>query len=208
AVVEPMLGLTLIAGGKLTTYRVMAADVVDHVVRRLGWPRRRSYTHQLPLLGADGYRQLWREREAFAARHGISVGVAEHLIERYGSIATEVLSNVAEDVSLIRPLTGAPDYLAAEAAHAVTAEGALHLEDVLARRTRISFETAHRGVETAEHVATIMGDLLGWGVKERSREIDQYLALVEAERESQQLPDDLAGVQIRTRRVPTAEVPA
>ena len=180
-----------IAGGKLTTYRVMAADVVDRAVRRLGGGRLRSRTDELPLLGADGYQQMWRDREDLARRHGIAVGVAEHLLERYGTVTTELLSAMDRELSLGRPLAGAPDYLAAEVAHAASAEGALHLEDVLARRTRISFETVHRGVDTAEHAAQIMGKVLGWDAAQRSREIEHYLARVEAERESQRMPDDL-----------------
>jgi glycerol-3-phosphate dehydrogenase len=191
AVIEPMLGLMLVAGGKLTTYRVMAADVVDRAVRRLGGTRVRSRTDQLPLLGADGYHQMWRDREDLARRHGIAVGVAEHLVERYGTVATELLSAMDRDPSLARPLAGAPDYLAAEVAHAASAEGARHLEDVLARRTRISFETAHRGVECAPHAAEVMAAVLGWDRQQRAREVEHYLARVEAERESQRMPDDL-----------------
>ena len=191
AVVEPMLGLMLVAGGKLTTYRVMAADVVDHVVRRLGLAPRPSRTDQLPLLGADGYHQLLRGRDAVALRHGLSVGVLEHLIERYGSVAREVLALVDASPRLGRPLAGAPDYLAAEIVFAATAEGALHLEDALARRTRISFEAAHRGVDSARAAASLMGEVLNWDADQTTREIDHYLARVEAERESQRMPDDL-----------------
>ena len=191
AVVEPMLGLMLVAGGKLTTYRVMAADVVDHAVHRLGLPALPSRTEHLPLLGADGYQQLLRGREAVALRHGLSVGVLEHLIERYGSIAREVLALVDSSPRLGRPLPGAPDYLAAEIVFAAAAEGALHLEDTLARRTRISFETSHRGVESARAAADLMGEVLGWDAPRATREIDHYLARVEAERESQRMPDDL-----------------
>jgi glycerol-3-phosphate dehydrogenase len=191
AVVEPMLGLMLVAGGKLTTYRVMAADVVDHAVRRLGLHARPSRTDQLPLLGADGYHQLQRGRDAVALRHGLSVGVLEHLIERYGSVAREVLALVDSSPRLGRPLAGAPDYLAAEIVFAAAAEGALHLEDTLARRTRISFETAHRGVDSARAAASLMGEVLDWDAARMTREIDHYLARVEAERESQRMPDDL-----------------
>ena len=60
---------------------------------------------------------------------------------------------------MARPLQGAPGYLAAEIAYAAAAEGALHLDDALARRTRISFETVHRGVDSAAHAADIMGDV-------------------------------------------------
>jgi len=173
----------------------MAADVVDHAVRRLGdgpgGHRRRSRTDQLPLLGADGYAQLLRHREQVALRHGVSVGVAEHLIERYGSVATDVLALIDAAPRLGRPLAGAPGYLAAEIAFAAADEGALHLEDALARRTRISFETPHRGVESAPAAAALMAEVLGWDQAQTGREIEHYLARVEAERESQRMPDDL-----------------
>jgi glycerol-3-phosphate dehydrogenase len=190
AVVEPMLGLLVVAGGKLTTYRVMAADVIDAVVRRLG-ATRRSRTDHLPLLGADGYARLMSDRAALARRYDVTLGVAEHLLERYGSLAVEVLSLVRADRSLGRPLDGAADHLAAEVAYAASAEAALRLDDALARRTRLSFETTHRGVDTAEHAAAVMGAVLGWDAARRAREVDHYTALIEAERESQRMPDDL-----------------
>src|SRR5205814_2148002 len=74
AVVEPMLGLVLVAGGKYTTYRVMAADVIDRAARRLGPSVPRSRTDELPLLGADGYRQLWTHRADLARRRGVPAG--------------------------------------------------------------------------------------------------------------------------------------
>jgi glycerol-3-phosphate dehydrogenase len=198
AVVEPMLGLMLVAGGKYTTYRVMAADVIDHAARRLGGLRRDggrisgSRTFDLPLLGADGYQHMWTNRADMARRHGVPVGVVEHLLERYGTLSGQLLTLVSEDPTLARSLVGAPEYLAAEIAYAALAEGALHLDDVLARRTRISIETVHRGVESVEDAALIMGRVLGWDEATRHREIDHYLARVAAERESQRMPDDAA----------------
>jgi glycerol-3-phosphate dehydrogenase len=191
AVVEPMLGLLLVAGGKYTTYRVMAADVIDRAVRRLGGPERPSRTDQLPLLGADGFAAAWRDRQDVARRHGVTAGVIEHLLERYGTLTTHLLAMIEEDPSLATPLTGAPEYLAAEVAYAALAEGALHLDDVLTRRTRISFETAHRGSESAGHAAAVMGAALGWNEAVRAREVEHYLARVAAERQSQTMPDDL-----------------
>ncbi|WBB78957.1 glycerol-3-phosphate dehydrogenase/oxidase [Micromonospora sp. WMMD882] len=189
AVVEPMLGLLLVAGGKYTTYRVMAADVVDRAARRLGGVRP-SRTADLPLLGADGYAAMWRDRADLARRHGTPVGVVEHLLERYGSVTRELLALIAADPLLAAPLAGAPEYLAAEVTYAARAEGALHLEDVLTRRTRISFETSHRGLESAEHTAELMGAVLGWNADVRAREVAHYRARVEAERQSQRMPDD------------------
>ncbi|HEY7175403.1 MAG TPA: glycerol-3-phosphate dehydrogenase C-terminal domain-containing protein, partial [Micromonosporaceae bacterium] len=213
AVVEPMLGIMVVAGGKYTTYRVMAADVIDRVVRRLGSfgsdPPPESRTDRLPLLGADGYGTMWSNRADIARRRGIAVGVFEHLLERYGTLATEVLSLVDAEPRLGRPLAGAPEYLAAEVVYAVVAEGALHVEDVLTRRTRISIETAHRGADSAAETAALMAPLLGWDAAARDREVANYLARVEAERESQRMPDDLtadaarlgaAEVRLGTRR--------
>jgi glycerol-3-phosphate dehydrogenase len=209
AVVEPMLGLILVAGGKLTTYRVMAADVVDHAVRRLGRPGvPGSRTDELPLLGADGYRRLRRDPAALAQRYGVPVDVAEHLLDRYGSLATDVLALLSRRPELVRPLAGAPSYLAIEVAYAAHAEGALHLEDVLSRRTRISIETAHRGAESATDTARLMGDVLGWDRERRTKEVENYLARVDAERESQTMPDDLTADAARLGAPDVRAVPA
>ena len=105
AVVEPMLGLLLVAGGKYTTYRVMAADVVDRAARRLGGPVRPSRTDQLPLLGADGFAAAWRDRADLARRHGVTAGVVEHLLERYGTLDRRTCSRmIAADPALAAPL--------------------------------------------------------------------------------------------------------
>jgi glycerol-3-phosphate dehydrogenase len=189
AVVEPMLGLMVVAGGKYTTYRVMAADVIDRVVRRIG-AGARSATDRLPLLGSDGYAAMWTNRADIARRRGVSVGLLEHLLERYGSLATEILALIDEDPLLGSALPGAPEYVAAEVVYACAAEGALHVEDVLTRRTRISIETVHRGAESAATTAELMARVLGWDEATRGREVANYLARVEAERESQRMPDD------------------
>ena len=123
AVVEPMLGLMLVAGGKYTTYRVMAADVIDRAVRRLGGAAPPSRTDQLPLLGADGYAAAWRDRHDLARRHGVTAGVVEHLLERYGTLTVHLLAMIAADPALATPLAGAPEYLAAEVAYAALRRG-------------------------------------------------------------------------------------
>jgi glycerol-3-phosphate dehydrogenase len=190
AVIEPMLGLMVVAGGKYTTYRVMAADVIDKAARRLhNVPP--SRTAEAPLLGADGYAAAWSARSDLARRHEVSVGVIEHLLERYGTLVTEVLALVDADPWLGRPITGAPETLAAEIVYAASYEGALHLDDVLTRRTRISIETVHRGLDSCEEVADLVGGVLGWDAATRRREVEHYRARVRAERESQRMPDDL-----------------
>ena len=194
AVAHTVPGLVVVAGGKYTTYRVMAKDAVDEAVHGLeGTLGRRiepCVTENVPLLGADGYQAMWNQRRALATRAGLHVARVEHLLERYGTMISEVLALIEAEPGLAAPLTGAEDYLAAEIRYAVTHEGARHLDDVLTRRTRISIETFDRGVAAAPEVATLVGEALGWDADQTQKEIDHYLKRVEAERESQQMPDD------------------
>jgi glycerol-3-phosphate dehydrogenase len=187
---HPVPGLVVVAGGKFTTYRVMAADAVDEAARTMDTRIPDSCTAELPLVGADGYRPLWNQRRALAAGSGIHVARVEHLLNRYGACIHELLDMLRADPSLARPLPGADDYLAVEARYAVTHEGAMHLEDVLTRRTRISIEAWDRGVAAAPEVADLMAGLLGWTDEDKKREVDRYFARVAAERESQTKPDD------------------
>jgi glycerol-3-phosphate dehydrogenase len=187
---HPVPGLVVVAGGKFTTYRVMAADAVDEAARTMDTRIPDSCTAELPLVGADGYRPLWNQRRALAATSGIHVARVEHLLNRYGACIHELLDMLRADPSLARPLPGADDYLAVEARYAVTHEGAMHLEDVLTRRTRISIEAWDRGVAAAPEVADLMAGLLGWTDEDSKREVDRYFARVAAERESQTKPDD------------------
>ena len=190
AVAHPVPGLVIVAGGKYTTYRVMAADAVDVAMEDVGKPAPPSWTDQLPLAGADGYAELWRDRAAVARRSGLPVERVEHLLQRYGSLIHDLLEAISERPELGEPIPGAPDYLRAEAVYAVSHEGAVHLEDVLTRRTRISIEQRDRGVAAAPEVAALMAPLLGWDSHRQQREVDNYLARVAAEREAQEQPDD------------------
>jgi glycerol-3-phosphate dehydrogenase len=183
-------GLVVVAGGKYTTYRVMAADAVDAAVHGLDRGLPKSCTDTLPLLGADGYQALWNGRARLAAASGLHVARIEHLLGRYGSLAEEVLNLIEKDRSLAQPLEGAEDYLRAEVVYAASHEGAVHLDDVLARRTRVSFETFDRGVGSARPAAELMAGTLGWDGERVEREIAHYTAQIAAERESQLQPDD------------------
>jgi glycerol-3-phosphate dehydrogenase len=187
---HPVPGLVVVAGGKYTTYRVMAADAIDEAARMMDARVPPSCTAEVPLTGADGYQALWNQRRALAATSGVHVARVEHLLNRYGSCVHELLDTIRSDPSLAAPLPGADDYLAAEARYAVTHEGARHVDDVLTRRTRISIEAWDRGVSAAPVVAGLMAEVLGWGEEEKKREIELYLARVAAERDSQNQPDD------------------
>ena len=185
-------GLVVVAGGKYTTYRVMAADAVDAAVHGLDRRAPASCTASVPLIGADGYPALWNGRARMAAANGLHVARIEHLLQRYGSLTAQVLALIEADRSLAQPLEGADDYLRAEVVYAAAYEGALHLEDVLARRTRISFETFDRGVRSARPAAELMAGVLDWDTDRVEREIAHYTAQIAAERESQLQPDDLS----------------
>jgi len=132
-----------------------------------------------------------------AARTGLHVARVEHLLRRFGSMADDVLALCAEDPSLGRPLPGADDYLGAEIVYAASHEGARHLDDVLARRTRISIETWDRGVTAAPHVARLMAGVLGWSPDQQDKEVRHYEARVAAERASQTQADDETADAVR-----------
>ncbi|MDO7867603.1 glycerol-3-phosphate dehydrogenase/oxidase [Nocardioides jiangxiensis] len=193
-VVTPVPGLVMIAGGKLTTYRVMARDAVDaasHSLRSGGSPMvRDSITDRVPLVGADGYETRANQRVMLARRSGLHLARIDHLLGRYGGRIDDVLDLVADRPELSAPLAGAEDYLAAEVVHAVTHEGARHLDDVLVRRTRISIETFDRGVGAAPEAARLIGELLGWTEERLAAEVDHYRRRVAAERQSQKMMTD------------------
>jgi glycerol-3-phosphate dehydrogenase len=190
AVSVSVSGLVTVAGGKYTTYRVMAADAIDAASRALDRRVPPSVTAETPLIGAEGFRAAWNRRHRTATAAGLHVVRVERLLRRHGTAVGPVLALLEDRPELARPLEGADDYLAAEVLHACTHEAALHLDDVLTRRTRISIETADRGVIAAPQVAALMGEALGWDDATRQREIEHYVARVEAERQSQAQPDD------------------
>lgn len=203
-VAQPVPGLVMIAGGKLTTYRVMAKDAIDAAAAALeaaGLSVRvpASITENVPLLGAEGFRAVWNRRARIARAFGVHPGRIEHLIGRYGALAHEVLDLIRARPELAEPLPGADDYLGAEVVYAATHEGALHLDDVLARRTRISIEAWDRGVAAAPVAAELMAGALGWDAARTREETAKYLARVEAERASQQEVTDEAADRVRLR---------
>ena len=185
-VVAPVPGLVMIAGGKLTTYRVMAKDAVDVAVP----DARACITDRIPLAGADGFLARTNQRVLLSRRAGVSVACIDHLLGRYGGLVDEVLALLAARPELAQPLEGAEEFLAAEVVYAVTHEGARHLDDVLTRRTRISIETFDRGVHAAGPAARLMAGELGWDDARTADEVDHYLRRVEAERQSQTMLTD------------------
>src|SRR5689334_9037860 len=178
----PLPGLASIAGGKFTTYRLMARDVIDAAVVGFGCEVPESVTDQVPLLGADGLAAVQPAAGRLAEDYGVSRAAVEHLLGRYGTLAEELLNLIRSDAGLARPLAEGHPYLRAEVAYAVTHENALHVEDVLMRRTRLFIESADAGCGAAGEVSTIMGQLLGWSRRRRAAETRRYLDPVQVER--------------------------
>ena len=195
-VASPTPGLTVIAGGKLTTYRVMAKDAVDFAIgsRATTLP---SITERIPLVGAEGLEVLQRQARDIGSRYGWDRGRMDHLLHRYGSLLGELLEMVDAEPGLGQPLAGAPAYIGAEIAYAVTHEGALHIDDVLMHRTRLNYEQADKGVGALEEIADIVAPRLGWDDATRAREIDAYRQRAEAEAAAARQPDDASAQAAR-----------
>jgi glycerol-3-phosphate dehydrogenase len=190
-------GLVVVAGGKWTTYRIMAKDAIDEAVAALDGNVSKSITDDIALLGAEGYHAAWNKRSKIARAFGVHKVRIEHLLNRYGVLTDELLELIRARPELQEPLPGADDYLAAEVVYAATHEGALHLEDVLARRTRISIEAWDRGISAAPIAARLMAGELGWDQQRTASEIEHYLERVRAERASQTMPDDASADRVR-----------
>ncbi|MFI2754791.1 glycerol-3-phosphate dehydrogenase/oxidase [Cellulomonas sp. P22] len=195
-VASPTPGLTVIAGGKLTTYRVMAKDAVDFAIgsRATTLP---SITARIPLVGAEGLEALQRQARSIAKRYGWDRFRMDHLLHRYGSLLSELLDLVDADPSLAKPLAHAPAYLRVEAVYAASHEGALHLDDVLMHRTRLNYEQVDKGVGALEEIADLVAPVLGWGVEQRAAEIAAYRERAAAEEAAALEPDDATAERVR-----------
>ncbi|MDQ8153062.1 MAG: glycerol-3-phosphate dehydrogenase/oxidase [Gemmatimonadota bacterium] len=153
-------GLITVTGGKLTTYRVTARDVVDTVFRALARRSPRVRTDLIPLAGGD-LRDLAAEVAAARAATGTD-DIAEWLVRAYGGAWHHVWARTEGNAALAQRLVRGLPYVAAEVAHAVEAEFACTIADVLVRRLHVAFETRDHGAAVAPRVAALMAPLLGW----------------------------------------------
>ena len=181
AVDRPAPGFVSIAGGKYTTYRIMAEDVVDLAVKELHRIVPKSVTDSLPIVGADGYHALVQQIPIIAADVNLSEKTVVHLLDRYGSLISEVLDLIADAPDLAKLLVQDLPYLRAEIYYAASHEGARSVEDVIARRTRLAFEAPDDGVHLANDIAEIIAPVLGWNDLEKKNSINHYRALVARE---------------------------
>ena len=174
-------GVISINGGKLTTYREMAADTVDTVVDHLGdrAPKglaRRSRTRKLALRGAAGY-----EAAKATVVPGLSAEQVEHLVGRHGGEARVLFAMVEATPDLARPLVEGLPYLRAEAVYAARHEMVATVDDVLSRRTRARLLAAEASAAAADDVAALIGPELGWTEDEQRAQVDAYRTSVTAE---------------------------
>jgi glycerol-3-phosphate dehydrogenase len=178
-------GLITIAGGKLTTYRPMAAETVDLVALQLrldGIEAGPCVTETLMLGGWDGeVRNMEHIKEVFrqmASRVKISAATADVLLQMYGRRAMEVAELVSEYPELAEPISAAHPYILAQVVYAVGCESAVTLEDVLARRIRLTITDAEQAKASAEKVSQLMARLLGWDDATRQRMVAVFIASV------------------------------
>jgi glycerol-3-phosphate dehydrogenase len=170
-------GVITITGGKLTTYRRMAADTVDEVAEALDIHRRSSTKHVV-LLGGEGF-DPDRPRE----------GLDAHLASRYGTEAEAVALLAANEPDLARPLVPGLPYVRAEAMHAVRHEMARTLDDILSRRTRARLLGRDDAARVAEDVGALVAPELGWSEADLEHEVGAFRDAVAFERASAALPE-------------------
>lgn len=207
-VTEATPGLVTIAGGKLTTYRVMAQDAVDFAIGAERAKAAPSLTEKTPLLGAVGYETYQRRADKIADEYGVSRFMIDHMLHRYGAMVPELLDMVLERPDLGRPLEQAPAYLRAEIAYACTHEGVLHLEDIMVTRTRLTYEMRGQGRAAVPEIAAIAAEYLGWDDARREAEIAAYEARCEAEDAAAELTDEQSATAVRTEAAEVTDVTA
>jgi glycerol-3-phosphate dehydrogenase len=166
-------GLICVAGGKLTTYRLMARQVVNRVVRLLktqtrGFILMPCWTHRIPL--GNPYAEALKVSGAIV----LPEDVREHLVDDYGMWARQILSIIEVHPDWSRRIAEGLPYILAEAYFAATREKARTLEDVLARRTRVALLDPARGEEKLRLVSAIVAGALNWSQKETERQVEHY----------------------------------
>lgn len=196
-VTEVAPGMTVIAGGKLTSYRQMAEDAVDFAMGKEFTKDHPSVTAKTQLEGADGYFALWNSRETIAKERGLTLDQVEDLLDRYGSDISTIFEMIDERPDLGNRLEHAPNYLRADVMFGLDHEGALHLEDILEHRVRLVYEQRDSGLAAMEEIADIAAEYLGWDEETKQLEKDNYREICEAVWAAQKLPEESDAQAIR-----------
>ena len=178
---HPLPGFVSIAGGKYTTYRVMAKDAVDAATKDLGGSIPKSSTKSIPLLGAAGYKNLVKQIASLAQSYSVSTACVERLLNRYGSLSSDIFQMIHADKEMAQEILPGAGYIKAEVIYGVTHEGARSLVDLLARRLRMVMETSDHGVSIAEEVADLIAPYLEWGAKEKKAQVKGFNDFIKVE---------------------------
>ena len=178
---HPLKGFVSIAGGKYTTYRVMAADAVDAAVKDLDRKVPKSPTKTIPIIGAAGYKMLIKQIASLAQSYSVSTACVERMLNRYGSLVSDIFQMIAKDPSLAVEVEPGSGYIKAEVLYAATHEGARTLVDVLARRLRLVMEHADHGLSVARELAELIAPTLGWSEDDINREVTNFEKFVATE---------------------------
>ena len=176
---HPINGFVSIAGGKYTTYRVMAADAVDAAAKDISATIPKSSTKSIPLIGAVGYKNLIKQIASLAQSYSVSTICVERMLNRYGSLISDIFQMISKDPSLAAEVLPGCGYIKAEVLYAATHEGARTLVDILARRLRLAMETSDHGVSVAKELAELVAPTLGWSSADIKREVlefEKYIA--------------------------------
>ncbi len=183
-------GLVCIAGGKLTTYRVMAKDAADYVAgllrREHGIESGQCFTEHLPLPGApeEDWEPFRSRVRARAKKLRLSTATADHLARAYGTGALDLLGAIEREPALGEPILPSLRYVRAEIPYAVREEMPLSLEDLLQRRLHLFYEAPDGGLGAAPEIAARMAAApgIGWDAEEVSAQLERYRQAVESAR--------------------------
>ncbi len=179
AVLDGPGGMVTIIGGKLTTYRRMSQDTVDHISKQQGRPVK-HVTEHMPLSGSNDWQSAYAELQAVAPSLGLGAGTIRRLAT-YGANSRTILDLIRAEPGLAARIVPDLPYIMAEVVYACRYEMAMDLADVLERRLRISFEDWSHGVRAAPYVAALMSRELGWDEAESRCRIERYRTLVAGE---------------------------
>ena len=171
---RPIPGFVSLAGGKYTTYRVMAKDAVDMATNDITKLINESITDKLPIVGTDGYWALTQQIDQLAMQYSLKPETVTHLLNRFGSEVSEIFALIEDDRKLVQSIVKNLPYLKAEIVYAVVAEGALSVSDVMERRTRIAFEAPNFGLDHVTAIADLMAPYLGWKASDKKASITQF----------------------------------
>lgn len=199
-VASPVPGLTSIAGGKFTTYRVMAKDAVDFALGTAA-AAQPSVTKTIPLTGAVGLGAATSEVRALSEGFGWDATLTDHLLHRYGANIRDIAALCEAEPGLAVPLAEAPAYLRAEIVYAITHEGALHLDDIMQRRTRMVYEYPNEAQAALPEVSELAAARLGWTPAQVTAEVDAYREVAAADAAAALEPDDASAARARSAAV-------